>query len=137
MLFFFRGRIRGKVLARITDILKELRRRNVFKVGMVYAIVAWLIIQIAATTFPVLNLPPWAITLVTVLIIIGFPLILLFAWAFEMTPEGFKPTHHVELDESITHITGRKFDMVCWLESFRCQLKSPCKKQDDGKAYND
>ena len=71
-----------------TDFLKELRRRNVFKAGMVYAIVAWLIIQIAATTFPVLNLPPWAITLVTVFIIIGFPLILLFTWAFELTPEG-------------------------------------------------
>jgi TolB-like protein len=99
-------------LANITNFLKELRRRNVFRVGVTYAIVAWLIIQIASITFPALNLPSWAITFVTVLIIIGFPLILLFAWAFELTPEGLKPTHHVELHESITSITGRKFDFI-------------------------
>jgi TolB-like protein/class 3 adenylate cyclase/Flp pilus assembly protein TadD len=95
-----------------TNFWQELRRRNVFKAGITYTIVAWLIIQIAAVTFPALNLPPWAITLVTVLIIIGFPIILLFAWAFELTPEGFKPTHHVDTDESITQITGRKFDFT-------------------------
>ena len=95
-----------------TNFLEELLRRNVFKAGITYAIVAWLIIQFAAITFPSLNLPSWAITLVTVLLITGFPIFLLFAWAFELTPEGFKPSHHVELDESITHITGRKFDFI-------------------------
>jgi TolB-like protein/Tfp pilus assembly protein PilF len=99
-------------LANITSFLKELRRRNVFRAGVAYAIVAWLIIQVASITFPALNLPSWAITFVTVLIIIGFPLILLFAWAFELTPEGLKPTHHVELHESVTSITGRKFDFI-------------------------
>ena len=99
-------------MASINDFLKELRRRNVFKAGVAYVIVAWLIIQVASITFPALHLPPWAITLVTVLILTGFPLILLFAWAFELTPEGFKPAHHVVLDGSITHITGRKFDFA-------------------------
>ena len=83
-----------------------------FKVGVAYAIVAWLIIQIADITFPALNLPQWAITLVTVLIIIGFPLAILLAWAFELTPEGVKPTHHVELDASVTQISGRKLDFA-------------------------
>ena len=81
-------------MASVTNFLKELRRRNVFKVGVAYGIVAWLIIQIASIAFPALHLPPWAITLVTVFIIIGFPLILLFTWAFEITPEGFKPTEN-------------------------------------------
>ena len=73
-----------------TSLMEELSRRNVFKVGVAYAIVAWLIIQVAATAFPALQLPQWAITLVTVLIIIGFPLALLLAWAFDLTPEGVK-----------------------------------------------
>jgi TolB-like protein/Tfp pilus assembly protein PilF len=99
-------------LANITSFLKELRRRNVFKVGMAYAIVAWLLMQLTAIAVPALYLPGWTLSLITYLLIIGFPLILLFAWAFEITPEGFKPTHHVELDESITSITGRKFDFI-------------------------
>jgi TolB-like protein len=90
----------------------ELKRRNVFKVGVAYAIVAWLILQVAAITFPVLHLPGWALTLVTVLLIIGFPLILLFAWAFEITPDGIKRTEHVPLAESITHLTGKKLNYV-------------------------
>jgi TolB-like protein len=97
----------------VSSFFAELKRRNVFKVGTVYAIISWLIIQVSAITFPALHLPAWAITLVTVLIIIGFPLILLFTWAFEKTAEGgFKPTRQVVLDESIMHITGRKFDLI-------------------------
>ncbi|MCZ6526216.1 MAG: tetratricopeptide repeat protein [Gammaproteobacteria bacterium] len=99
-------------MASVTNFLKELRRRNVFKAGAAYVIVAWLIIQVAAITFPALQLPPWAITLVTVLILIGFPLILLFAWAFELTPEGLKPAEQIVLDGSISHISGRKFDFT-------------------------
>jgi TolB-like protein/tetratricopeptide (TPR) repeat protein len=99
-------------LANITNFLKELRRRNVFKVGVAYAIVAWLIIQVSDITFPALNIPSWSITLVTVLIIIGFPIALLLAWAFELTPEGVKPTHQVDLDGSVSQIAGRKFDFI-------------------------
>jgi len=99
-------------LANITNFLRELRRRNVFKVGVAYAIVAWLLIQLTDTVAPAMHLPGWTLSLIIYLLIFGFPLILLFTWAFELTPEGLKPTHHVELDDSILHITGRKFDFA-------------------------
>ena len=70
--------------------IKELNRRNVIRVAIAYAVVAWLLIEITATTFPILKLPDWSVTLVTVLVLIGFPLALIFAWAFELTPEGIK-----------------------------------------------
>ncbi len=69
---------------------------------------AWLSIEISATTFPILKLPDWSVTLVTVLVLIGFPLALIFAWAFELTPEGLKKEKDVDRSESITHITGRE-----------------------------
>ena len=72
-------------MANITNFLSELRRRNVFKVGVAYAIVAWILLQVAATTFPVLHLPLWSITLVTVMVILGFPLALIVAWGHGMT----------------------------------------------------
>ncbi len=66
--------------------IHELKRRNVFKVAIAYAIAAWILIEITATTFPILKLPDWTVTLVTVLVLIAFPLSLIFAWAFELTP---------------------------------------------------
>jgi hypothetical protein len=66
----------------------ELKRRNVYKVRAAYLVVAWLLIQVASTTFPALEIPSWAIRLVIVLLALGFPIALLFAWAFELTPEG-------------------------------------------------
>ena len=94
------------------SVIKELKRRNVIKVAIAYAIAAWLLIQIVATTFPILKLPDWSTTLVTVLILIGFPLALILAWAYEMTPEGLKKEKDVDRAESITHITGRKLDFI-------------------------
>jgi TolB-like protein len=90
----------------------ELRRRNVFKVAVAYAIVAWLLIEMVATVFPALKLPEWTVTFVTALILISFPVILIGAWAFEVTPDGMKRTREVPLEHSITHITGRKFDFA-------------------------
>jgi TolB-like protein len=90
--------------------LKELRRRNVFKVGVAYGIVAWLLIQIIVAIESPLHLPDWVDTLTIIFLIVGYPVALLFAWAFELTPDGVKRTHKVEPDASITHITGRKFD---------------------------
>ncbi len=81
----------------------ELRRRNVFRVAVAYAIVAWLLIEITATTFPILKLPDWSVTLVTVFVLIGFPLALIFAWAFEPTPEGIKKEKDVDRSESLRH----------------------------------
>jgi len=92
--------------------IKELKRRNVIRVAIAYAVAAWLLIEITATTFPILKLPDWSVTLVTVFVLIGFPLALIFAWAFELTPEGLKREHEVDRSESITHVTGRKLDFT-------------------------
>jgi len=90
----------------------ELRRRNVFKVAAAYAIVGWLLVQIADVFFPALRLPDWTVTFVAALLILGFPVALLLSWAYELTPEGVKRTESVPVSESITRITGRKLDFI-------------------------
>src|SRR3712207_4281951 len=70
----------------------ELKRRNVYKVAAAYAVVGWLLIQVATATFPVLEIPNWATKLVIVLVVLGFPIALILAWAFELTPEGIQRT---------------------------------------------
>ncbi|MEO5721336.1 MAG: tetratricopeptide repeat protein, partial [Chthoniobacterales bacterium] len=74
----------------------ELKRRNVYKVGVAYTVVAWLLIQVATQVFPFLQIPDWAIRLVIVLCALGFPIALVIAWAFELTPEGVKRTETAE-----------------------------------------
>jgi TolB-like protein/Flp pilus assembly protein TadD len=74
----------------------ELKRRNVYKVAIAYAVVAWLLMQIATQVFPFLEIPNWAIRLVIMLIVIGFPIALVIAWAFELTPEGLKRTESAD-----------------------------------------
>ncbi len=92
--------------------IKELKRRKVFRVAVLYFFVAWLIMQVADVMFPALNLPDWTITLVVTLLIMGFPLALILAWAFELTPEGLKKERDVDHADSVTHTTGRKFDFL-------------------------
>ncbi len=75
----------------------ELKRRNVYKVAVAYAIVGWLIVQIATQVFPFLEIPNWIVRLVIVLVAIGFPIALIIAWAFELTPQGLKRTEDVDL----------------------------------------
>ena len=70
----------------------ELKRRNVYKVAVAYGVVAWLLMQIASQIFPFFEIPNWAVRLVVLLLIIGFPIALIIAWAFEATPEGIKRT---------------------------------------------
>lgn len=96
----------------MTSFLGELRRRNVFKVAVAYAIVGWLVIQIAATVLPIFETPGWILQVFTFLVILGFPLALIFSWAFELTPEGLERTRVVPQTESITHVTGRKLNLV-------------------------
>src|SRR5438477_8097584 len=74
----------------------ELKRRNVYKVAIAYAVVAWLLMQIATQVFPFLEIPNWAIRLVIMLIVIGFPIAVVIAWAFELTPEGLKRTEFAD-----------------------------------------
>jgi TolB-like protein/Tfp pilus assembly protein PilF len=75
-----------------TKFLAELKRRNVYKVAIAYGVVAWLLIQIATQVFPFFEIPDWTVRLVVLLIVIGFPIALIIAWAFELTPEGLKRT---------------------------------------------
>src|SRR5215210_8402003 len=70
----------------------ELKRRNVYKVAVAYAVVGWLLVQVATQVFPFLEIPNWTVRLVIMLVAIGFPIALLLAWAFEATPEGIKRT---------------------------------------------
>jgi adenylate cyclase len=71
-------------------LLAELKRRNVYKVAIAYAVVAWLVMQIASQIFPFFEIPNWTVRLVVLLLILGFPVALILAWAFELTPEGLK-----------------------------------------------
>ena len=74
------------------NIFTELKRRNVYKVAVAYAVVGWLLIQVATQVFPFLEIPNWMIRLVILLTALGFPVALVIAWAFELTPEGIKRT---------------------------------------------
>src|SRR6059036_1376542 len=74
----------------------ELKRRNVYKVAIAYAVIAWLLMQIATQVFPFLEIPNWAIRLVIMLLPLGFPIALIIAWAFELTPEGLKRTEFAD-----------------------------------------
>ncbi|MGD8636982.1 MAG: adenylyl cyclase, partial [Gammaproteobacteria bacterium] len=93
-------------------LLSELRRRNVFRVATVYLIASWLLIQVAETVFPALQLPEWTVTFVVVVLAILFPIAVIFAWAFELTPEGLKKTTEVEPKSSITSRTGQKINYL-------------------------
>jgi TolB-like protein/Flp pilus assembly protein TadD len=86
----------------------ELKRRNVYKVAVAYAVASWLLIQIATQVFPFFEIPNWAVRLVVVLLLLGFPAALIFSWVFEITPEGIKRESEIDPGKSITHHTGRK-----------------------------
>ena len=91
---------------------KELSRRNVVKVGIAYAVAAWLIIHPVDIIFPILHLPEWSITLVAAFLIILFPLVLIFSWVYEVTPKGLKKTKEVPVSKSITHLTGKRLNYI-------------------------
>ena len=90
------------------SLFEEMKRRNVFRVGIAYGVTAWLLIQVSDTVFPRIGLSESAVTLVIALLAIGFVAALIFAWAFEMTPEGIKRERDVNRAESITPQTGKK-----------------------------
>lgn len=90
----------------------EIKRRNVFKVGAAYLIVAWLLAQVASTVAPALALPAWVPPFVLLLLALGFPVALVLAWAYEVTPDGIKRTKTVPLSESIRHLTGQRLNYV-------------------------
>jgi len=92
----------------MNNFFSELKRRNVYKVAVAYAVVAWLLIQAASILFPTFEAPSWVMKVFVAIVLLGFPLALLFAWAFELTPEGLKRTEEVAPQQSISRKTGRK-----------------------------
>jgi TolB-like protein/Flp pilus assembly protein TadD len=96
----------------MASLLTELKRRNVFRVGLAYAVIAWGLAQVAEFAFENFGAPDWALKVFSVGLLLGLPLALIFAWAFEVTPEGIKLEKDVDRSQSITDVTGRKLDYV-------------------------
>lgn len=94
------------------SLIAELRRRNVFKVAVAYVIVSWLTIQVIDVLVPMMALPDWIGRALVLVLIVGFPVAIVFAWAFELTPEGIKLEKDVDRSQSITVSTGRKLDLI-------------------------
>ena len=88
----------------------ELQRRNVVRVGLAYVVIGWVLAQIAEFAFDNFGAPDWVLKSFVVLLLLGLPIVLLFAWAFEITPEGIKREKDVDRGASITARTGRKID---------------------------
>ncbi|MDH3645169.1 MAG: FlgO family outer membrane protein [Gammaproteobacteria bacterium] len=90
----------------------ELKRRNVIRVGIAYVVVAWLLAQVAELALGSFGSPGWVMKTILLVLALGLPLALFFAWAFELTPEGLKKEKDVDRSQSITHRTGRKLDFI-------------------------
>jgi TolB-like protein/Tfp pilus assembly protein PilF len=86
----------------------ELKRRNVYKVAVAYAVVSWLLVQIATQVFPFFDIPNWAVRVVVLVLALGFPVALVLAWAFEITPDGIRLESDIAPNESVRQHTGRK-----------------------------
>lgn len=90
----------------------ELRRRNVFRVAVLYLVAGWLTLQVADLLGPVFGVPDWTIRVVLLMLVLGFPLALIFSWIYELTPEGLKRESAVDRDASITDATGRRINLL-------------------------
>lgn len=91
-------------------LFKELNRRNVFRVAFAYVVLAWLMLQVAELLLDAFGAPPWALKTFLALLLVGFPIVVFFAWVFELTPEGVKRDRQVDSEQSIPGQTGRQFD---------------------------
>lgn len=94
------------------NLFNELKRRNVVRVGIAYIVLGWVALQLGDILFDMFETPAWVGKTLAALLLLGFPFACLFAWAFEMTPEGVKKTAEVDQSESITHSTGKKLNFV-------------------------
>ena len=93
-------------------LFNELKRRNVVRVGIAYIVIGWVALQVADVLFDLFETPSWVGKTFAVFLLLGFPFVCLFAWAFELTPEGMKKTIEVDRSESITHSTGKKLNAI-------------------------
>ena len=96
----------------MSQLFQELKRRNVFRVAIAYLAVAWLILQAADIVLDNIAAPDWLMQAVMFFMVIGFPIAVIFAWAFEMTPEGIKKEAEVDRSTSIVEDTGKKLNRV-------------------------
>ncbi len=96
----------------MSSLFRELKRRNVIRVALVYIVAAWLLLQVADVVLNNIEAPNWVFQTILLLVVLGFPFAVIFAWAFELTPEGLKKEKDVDRSESITHDTGRKLDFI-------------------------
>jgi TolB-like protein/Tfp pilus assembly protein PilF len=94
------------------SLISELKRRNVIRVALLYLVAGWVILQVGQLLFDVLKLPDWTSRLVLGLLLLGFPLALIFSWVYELTPEGLKREHQVDRNQAITNATARKLDLM-------------------------
>ena len=98
------------IINAMTSLLTELKRRNLFRIAALYLVGGWIILQVADVLFGLLDLPGWSLRLVLAILALGFPVALVFAWIYEVTPEGLKPARAVTPEQSITSETGRKLN---------------------------
>ncbi|MEE9170425.1 MAG: hypothetical protein V3U73_11695 [bacterium] len=96
----------------MNNFFSELKRRNVVRVAIAYVVVTWVILQFVDIIVDIVSFPDWFSQMVLALLIIGFPIALLFSWAYEVTPEGVKKTHEVDKSKSITHGTGQRLNKL-------------------------
>jgi TolB-like protein len=94
------------------NIFSELKRRNVIRVALAYIVTAWLLLQVSDVVLNNIEAPDWVFQSIMLVLAIGFPIAVLFAWAYEMTPEGLKKERDVDRSESIPPATGRKLDFI-------------------------
>ena len=94
------------------SLLAELKRRNVFRVAMFYAVASWVLLQVGGLLFQALEVPPWGLKLLLGLLVLGFPLALVFSWIYELTPEGLKREHDIDPNASITAHTAGKLNVL-------------------------
>jgi hypothetical protein len=92
------------------SIFNELKRRNVFRVAIGYIVSSWLLLQVADLVLENIGAPDWVIQTIMLVIALGFPVVVFFSWAYEVTPEGIKRESEIDRSQSITHVTGRKLD---------------------------
>ena len=94
------------------SLFSEMKRRNVFRVAAIYIVVSWLLMQIGDVMFPALHLPEWTTTMLVAFLLLGLPVALILAWAYEVTPGGVVRTADVPTEQSITSATGQKINFM-------------------------
>jgi hypothetical protein len=94
------------------SLIQQLKRRNVIRVGIAYCVVGWLVLQMASMVAPMLGLPAWIMPVLLSIGVLGFPFILLFAWSFEITPQGLRRTEQVQPGQSIVEETRATLNKV-------------------------